>query len=268
VKTGRPEVLEAFDEADWEGGEAVLALEDGEDPLSGLATLEERLGRERLRLALPTIVRARDEVWLLPRVARLLDAGWTRWELSNLAGWGQLGLTAGADARGLDVTADWPLYVTNRAAGLALLDLGARGFTLSPEDGRENLEALLSTFGASATVIVYQHTPLFVSETCPRANLVGCPGRKRCDFRRLDLVSDFGDRVRVLDRNCRAVTVARKPFCLSFAVAELRRAGARSLRVDLQWSELSPEEAVTVWRRVRAGDPIPDSHAGNYFRRL
>ncbi|MBI5439819.1 MAG: U32 family peptidase [Deltaproteobacteria bacterium] len=271
LKVDRLELLDGFAESDWEGAELVVALEPSQEEgfLRRFSALAERLGRGRLRLALPAVLRPWDEARLLPRVSRLLDEGWRRWEVSNLAGWGHLGLTPGEDPRGLELTADWPLYVTNTSAGRTLLALGLSGFGLSPEDGRENLKALLQALGPQATVIVYQHTPLFVSETCPRANLAGsCPGRKRCDFRELDLVSDFGNRVRVLNRGCRAVTVGREPFCLSEVVEELRAAGAASLRVDFQWSSLTPEEAVGAWRRVRAGEPVPGSHTGNYFREL
>jgi U32 family peptidase len=260
-------VLDLFEEEDWEGAELVLVVGAGEGVPGRLETFGESLGRDRIRLALPPVLRPWDEARLLPLVARFLDAGWRRWEIANLAGWGQLGLTPGEGTRGLDVTADWPLYVTNSAAAAALLELGLAGVMLSPEDGGENLGELLASLGPLATVVVYQHTPLFVSETCPRANLSGvCPGRTRCTFQRLDVVSDFGNRVRILNRNCRAITVAEEPFCLAGSLEELARAGAESFRVDLQYGELAPEEARRVWRLLRSGQRFPGGHPGNYGR--
>jgi putative protease len=270
LKTDRLDLVESFADQDWEEVEVVVGLGLEEEGLQRkLDRLADRLGRERIRLALPPILRPWDEDHWLRQVAHLRAEGWSRWEISNLAGWGHLGLTPGEVTPGLDLTADWPLYVTNTSSGNALLELGVSGFTLSPEDGAENMKTLLRSFGDQATVIVYQHTPLFVSETCPQATLAGaCPGPKHCKFRRLDLVSDFGDRVRVLNRNCRAITVAREPLCLAEMVGELAGAGAASFRVDFQWSELAPEEARSIWRRLRAGEGVPGGHPGNFFRGL
>jgi putative protease len=273
LKIERLAQLEAFAPEDWErAAEVVVALgvEEG-DLLPKLSALGDRVGRGRVRLALPPVLRPWDEARLLPQAAQLMAEGWKRWEVANLAHWGHLGLALGEDPHGvgLDLTADWPLYVVNSSAGRALLDLGLSGFALSPEDGSENLKKLVRIFGPCATVIVYQNTPLFTSETCPQANLAGaCPGPERCDFRSLDLVSDFGNRVRVLNRRCRTVVVSRSSFCLSTALIDLASAGASNFRVDLQYSDLSPGEARDLWRSVRAGKAVAGSHAGNYQRGL
>jgi putative protease len=263
--------LDAFAAEDWQdAAEVVVCLGlEGDGLFAGLSALVDRIGRERIRLALPPVLRAWDEARLLPQLARLRAEGWRRWEIANPAGWGYLGLTPGTGTDDLDVTADWPLYVLNSAAANSLLEQGVSGFTLSPEDGAENMRALLGAFGARATVLVYQHTPLFLSETCPRANLSGaCPGPARCGFERLDLVSDFGNRVRVLSRGCRTIVVSQAPFCLAEVLEDLATAGAASFRVDLQFGDLTPEAARDTWRRVRAGRPVEGSHAGNYCRGL
>jgi hypothetical protein len=82
----------------------------------------------------------------------------------------------------------------------------------------------------------------------------------------VDLVSDFGNRVRAVNRGCRTVVVSRSPFCLAVAVEGLSAAGALSFRVDLQYGDITPEAARSAWRRLLAGQPIAQSHAGNYHR--
>ena len=65
-------------------------------------------------------------------------------------------------------------------AAQALAHMGVSRFTLSPEDGLENVRSLLGEFGARAVLIVYQDTPLFLAESCAYANLIGgCPGKAK-----------------------------------------------------------------------------------------
>ena len=72
----------------------------------------------------------------------------------------------------------------NRAAARQLADMGVGRVTLSTEDVRANLAALLGRLGPAAAVVVYEDSPLFISESCPYANLAGgCPGPGRLHLR-------------------------------------------------------------------------------------
>ena len=169
----------------------------------------------------------------------------------------------------LDLTADWPLYTLNASAAAQWLEMGARRVTLSPEDGLDNLRELLNLCGERAAVIVYQDTPLFISESCPAANLAGrCPGPNQCAFTRQDLDSGAGERLTVLNRRCRTITINRQPFCVSHRCAALRHAGARRLRVDFILRAYVPDETRHIWREVRAGRALPGTHPGNFDRGL
>jgi hypothetical protein len=269
VKVDRLETLDAFDREDFEGADDVV-VDLGLLPLRGLAerleALAARAGRERLRLGLPLVVRGWEEDALRARVAALREAGWRRWELTGAASWALLGIGA-ADAGGLDLTSDWSLYAVNRAAARQLRDLGVGRVTLSTEDVRSNVAALLAQLGPAASVVVYEDSPLFISESCPYANLAGgCPGPARCTFERMELTSSHGGKALVVNERCRSFTLNEVPYNLSPRVPALRASGARHLRVHFLHRPYAPEQARAIWRALRRGEPVRPGHTGSFDR--
>lgn len=273
IKVDRPAYLEAFDTDDWRDVEEVSVaaeLEPLPQLLAGLGRLAGLLGRERIRLALPIITRRWEEQDLLQRIRTLCAAGWQKWEAANISAWPFLRLALPVAAETiLDLVADWPLYSLNLSAAAQLLEMGARRVTLSPEDGLENLRPLLHKLGARAAVIVYQDTPLFISESCPAANLTGhCAGPGHCQFSQRELTSDVGERLLAVNRRCRTYTLNRNPFSLSTRLAALRQAGARRLRADFIYRGYTAEDVRRIWRDVRAGRTLAGAHIGNFDRGL
>ena len=293
VKTDRLGHLAAFEPDDWRGIHEVvvdIARENDSDLRVGIERIAEAAGRDHVRLSLPAITRAWERDGLRGKIAALANAGWTKWQIANVSGWEYL-----RAVQSLDLTTDWPFYVTNRQAGGQLIDSGATGFTLSPERGLANMQPILEEFGAAATVVVYRDTPLFVSESCVHADLAGgCPGPapcrapaepdasgpEECSFESVPMLSSFGDRIVALregcppsprlrrasprsfsEGGCRTVVIHRDPFCVSDRLDDLARAGARSLRVDLIWRSYTPEQARDVWRTVRRGETVPGARA-------
>jgi hypothetical protein len=170
-------------------------------------------------------------------------------------------------AAGLDLATDWSVYVLNRLAAEAVTRMGVSRFALSPEDGLANMTPLFAEYGPRAVAIVYQDTPLFVAESCAYANLIGgCPGKANCSFDEMQMVSSHGERVTALDYHCRTIVLNQGPFCLSTRLKNLAAAGAKSLRADFVYRRYEPEEVRDVWRRLRAGKPIPGGHAANFDR--
>jgi len=218
-----------------------------------LAHTAERVGRQRLRLGLPPIVR--DQEWgpLVERVRALWADGWRRWEASGLAAWSMLA-DAGGDGRAADLTADWTLYVLNRAAALELTDRGIRRFVLSAEDGIGNMAALASQFPDQATVCVHQDVPLFISDTCAFATMRGrCRGARACDAEAEDLVSSKRERVTVVRRGCRSIVLAERPFSVAHRLRELRYRGVRHFRADFVYRPHTAAEVLDTWRALREG---------------
>lgn len=224
-------------------------------------------GRERLRLGLPLLVRAWEEKAIRARISALREAGFDRWELTNAASWALLGLRLGEPQQGLDLTSDWPLHCVNRAAALALRELGVRRVTLSPEDVRANLAALLAALGPAAAVIVHEDAPLFLSESCPYANLLGaCPGPADCTFETMELVSSHGGHVQVVNDRCRSITLNDVPFSLAPRLRALVEAGARALRVHFVHRPYESAEALAIWRGLRRGEAVGPGHTGSFDR--
>src|SRR5262249_48274589 len=154
VKVDRLGFLDAFEPADWEGVEEVVVDIAREHPTLLAERLDlwaGRLGRARLRLALPAVTRAWEEKGLRQKVRQLRGAGWARGGAANLSAWGFLGLDPQSpDPPPLDLATDWSVYVPNRLAALELRRLGVGRFALSPEDGLGNLRPLLAEFGPRA----------------------------------------------------------------------------------------------------------------------
>ena len=208
------------------------------------------------------ITRKWEEKELSDKIIELQRAGWTKWEIANMSGWNFLKLETG------NLATDWSVYVTNTEAARQVLDMGATRFTLSPEDGLENMRQLLAAFGEKATVIVYQDTPLFISESCVRASAEPCPGKSKCSFEKLDLVSSHGDDVIAVNRDCRTILISKDPFCLAGRLADLAEAGASSLRADFINRPYKPSEVLELWRALRDGRNPPRGHIGNFDRGL
>ena len=268
VKVDRAAFLDAFEAEDWREIDEITVDIARDHPTllqEKLKALESAVGREHIRLALPALTRKWEEKGLLQKIALLRAAGWTKWETGNASGWSFLGLDPLNAAPDLDLTTDWSVYVVNRAAARQALAMGARRFTLSPEDGIQNFTPLLQEFGAQATVIVYQDTPLFLAESCAYANLIGgCPGKANCSFESMEMISSHGEKVMALDYHCRTIVLNKGPFCLSPRLKELQRAGAVSVRADFIYRPYEPAQARKIWRTLRAGQAVPGGHAANF----
>jgi putative protease len=280
LKVDRLDFLQAFTPGDWREVDEII-VEIARDPLPALAenlhALAARASHAAIRLALPILTRKWEEQELREKIERLYGAGWTNWEASNLSAWNLLppALVKAvqnhqpASANRQSLSADWPLYVTNRAAALQLLSLGAERFTLSPEDGLANMRALLEEFGAKATVIIHQDTPLMISEACAWANLKGaCPGKDKCRFAELELAGSRGGKIAALNQNCRTLVLNRTAFCLAGRLRELASAGAVRLRADFICRAYQPEEVRRIWQLLRTGQNVPGGHAANFDRGL
>ncbi|HYV37528.1 MAG TPA: U32 family peptidase, partial [Gemmataceae bacterium] len=263
VKVDQIGFLDTFEDSDFADVDEVIIdiARDHPTLLSDkLNALAERVGRERIRLALPALTRQWEDGGLRHKIERLTTAGWTKWQAANLSAWKYL-----PDLTHLDMSTDWSVYVINRLAAHELLSWGVTRFTLSPEDGLANISSLLAEFGKRATLIVYQDTPLFLAESCAYANLIGgCPGKANCKFESMEMVSSHGEKVTALDYHCRTIVLNQGPFCLSTRLNDLAKAGAVSVRADFIYRKYRPDEVRERWRLVLAGKAVPAGQAANF----
>jgi putative protease len=240
-----------------------------------LARVVTRFGAHRVRAVLPPVARAWDTPALRDRLGAAQSLGIRRWLVANMASFELLRELDILDANGAagpdapDLLADWTLPVTNLAAARALAAMGAAAVTLAPEDGRDNLVRLLAALQGRAEVIVYQDTPLLISESCVYANLAGaCPGPDRCEFRNLILEHPRNGHFLARPEGCRTVVVSETPFCLAGRLRELAAAGATRFRAEFAHRAYTPESALATWQALRADRALPRTHAGNYLRGL
>ncbi len=226
LKVDRIGFLDALEDADLAHMDEIVIDIARDHPALLMERLDAwatRVGRERLRLALPPLTRAWEDAGIRHKIERLRGAGWSRWEAANLSAWSYLGLDPAGPMRDIDLSTDWSVYVLNRLAAIQLLAMGVSRFALSPEDGLANLQGLLGEFGPKAVVIVHQDTPQFLAESCAYANLIGgCPGKANCRFESMEMVSSHGERVTALDYHCRTIVLNQGPFCLATRLDDLR----------------------------------------------
>ncbi len=276
IKVDRIGFLDAFNDSDFDGVEEVL-IDIARDHAvildQKLDALAQRIGRARIRLALPPVTRKWEENGIQLKLARLRAAGHTKWEAGNVSAWAYLDAknlldgTATSDSFAIDLATDWSVYVVNRTAALQALAMGAQRFALSPEDGLDNMRSLFAEFGSKAVAIVHQDTPMFMAESCAYANLIGgCPGKANCKFESMEMISSYGEKVTAIDYHCRTIVLNKGAFCVAPRIHELREAGALSLRADFVYRNYEPAEALKAWRLIRAGKNVPGGHAANFDR--
>ena len=243
--------------------EVTIEIGSGSDFAEESAALAAFVPRERLRFALPAVARRHEAARLEKSVAALCAIGFRRFEAGNL---GAFGMLRNREEAALDISADWSCYALNRAAVLQLLEIGASRITLSPESDRDSLRELAQSFPGRLQAVVFQDTPLFISESCPYAARFGCPGKEGCRYEELELEGRDGG-VTAINRDCRTYVVSGKAYSLAHRLSELP-AEALSFRVDFLLKRYSPEAARCILRSIRAGSPLPAVHAGNFERGL
>ncbi len=215
----------------------------------------------RLRIALPTIVRATDEDALRREIDWFLTQGVRNWQIAGLAGRQYL-----AAWNNLNVSADWPLYALNTAAIASLQALGFKRITTSPEDDGRNVIDLGKRFGPQLQVPLYQDTPLAVSEACIHRDRA-CD-RHGCDRGAVSLTGKSAHQLMAVTQDCRTTIISDMPYSITHRLAELQEAGFRRFRIDCLTRRYSSEEMAAIIDAACRGEAVPDTHEGNFARSL
>ena len=272
IKVDRIAMLDALENEDIADVQEVIIDIARDHPAILNQKLDEwsnRIGRDRIRLALPALTRGWEEKGVQHKLRSLRERGWSKWEAGNASAWSYLGLNPTQPIPdGIDIACDWSVYVINRLAAQQVFAMGATHFTLSPEDGVANVRSLLAEFGTKARLIVHQDTPLFLAESCAYANLIGgCPGKANCKFESMEMENRHGEKVLAIDYHCRTIVLNSGPFCLASRLSALKL-GDVSVRADFVYRKYEPTEVRDRWRLLRSGQDVAGGHAANFDRGL
>jgi putative protease len=130
----------------------------------------------------------------------------------------------------------------------------------------ENLKTLLSD---NTDLILYQDIPLFTSEVCVWANMKSaCPGLDRCDFEKMVLTNEYGDRFTAINEACRIVVINESPFSIIHLIQTFLDAGHKDYRIDLCYRDYSPENISRLLSGIQSGEKVKNSTIGNFERGL
>ncbi len=273
-----PDLLEEFRSEDIAlADEAVIGIDSGWlDHSEALARVVSAWPREKIRFALPLLAREDMQSRLSDFVTKLRRGGWKRWMVSGLAGWSLLNKGAG-----LDLAADWPLYILNHVAANELFRLGFSRLSVSPEDDFANYANLLASVGEASErfeCVVYSHLPLLISAVCAHASAGLCKSKqKKADKQRscakaaLPVRLASGRSGICTATDCGTILTENKPFPLLPRLQELQAAGIQRVRMDFRWRRCQPGEVVELWRSARKAvwpEELSAHSIGNYIRGL
>lgn len=220
---------------------------------------------EHIRLALPLISRSPELSALKATVKQLIKQGGQHWECADLAGYQilkEFGITP--------ESADWSLYALNRMACAELSRLGFQTQVYTPEGSFANLrdlfEARHTTVHTPDTeLLVYQHTPLFLSATAPAVggHEENVNEEKTVELRNRRKQLFFVRKIQDL-----WVTTSAHPYCLADRLPEATALGITHVRADFSWSPKAIDVSTTCQALLKGQCPDPSSEKANINRGL
>jgi putative protease len=224
----------------------------------------------RLRLALPTVLRAWDEPLMKRWAHEFFKSGITAVELGNVGHFAML-KRWGLDAMISSVSSDFTLYTLNQQAAHQWSDLGISTIALSVEDDAANMKSLLAGFpdNAQPQAILYKDTPLFIAESCSLTALHnGCPTSQVCGYRTLKIQNDEGEIFYVAHESCKSIVYAKQPFALSHKRSVLENLGVKYFRADFLTRLYDRESLQNVLLKILNDEVIEKTHTANFNRIL
>ncbi len=224
----------------------------------------------KIRLALPTVIRAWDEPQLRPWLRSFIEGGQPVFEVGNL---GALELLeeAGCQLSETDLSSDFTLYALNTEAVVTLTEHHIEQVALSVEDDLPSLRSKLSAWPKQAkpVVILYKDTPLFIAEACSLTALHhGCPSASVCGYRTLEIENDEGERFFVAHESCKSIVYGKQAFALSEHRKHLMDLGVERFRIDFLTREYDAESLQSVLAGILSGKKLSDTHSANFQREL
>ena len=245
---------EAIDEVIFEPKRAFLATSKAEAFLEPLMQFSRDTGI-KIRLAMPTVIRAWDEPLLRLWATAAAAAGITAWETGNA---GALPLLKKWGITPDNVATDFTIYALNHVASDFIAGAVAPRVTLSIEDDLKNLTAQISnSSGIEFQQILYKDTPLFIAESCTLTALHnGCPTAKVCGYRSLEVENPKGERFIVAHETCKSIVYGRDAYSVTQHRDVFAALGVRRFRVDFLTRPYETSEFTSILRSSLAGKAV------------
>ncbi len=225
----------------------------------------------KLRLALPTVIRAWDEPLLTLWIDAFTAQGGRAFELGNL-GCFTLLKEQGLSLESLDLSGDFTLYGLNTEAILSLSELGLRRCALSVEDDALSLQDKLTRWPEAAgepQLILYKDTPLFIAEACSLTALhQGCPTAKVCGYRTLEIANEENERFFVAHESCKSIVYGEEAFAWTQHRPALEKQGVRLFRADFLTRLYSADDLHRILSAIEAGSRLAGTQSANFSREL
>ncbi len=259
----------ALDEVIFEPKRAFLGKMSADEALQRLNGFQKTYGA-RIRLALPTVIRAWDEPQLRPWLRSFLQAGQAVFEVGNLGAL-ELLQEAGCILSESDLSSDFTLYALNSEAIMSLAEQNIKQVALSVEDDLPSMRSKLRQWPEATVpvVIIYKDTPLFIAEACSLTALHhGCPTAAVCGYRTLEIENEEGERFFVAHESCKSIVYGKQAFALSEHRQRLMELGVERFRIDLLTREYDQQSIVALLKGIQAGIKLPDTHQANFEREL
>ncbi|MDR2901931.1 MAG: U32 family peptidase [Lactobacillales bacterium] len=236
VKTDAPGCLSLLN---WkEIDEVIVEINDGftPDALKGLP-------HEKVRLALPLILRETDKI--KKTIGRLVQNGFSKWEISNPGGLMLIPATA-------DISYDHTLYALNSQAMNAFFETGAARITFSPEDTIDNIRKLTHLSGKTC-FIAYLDIPLFIS-----ANKIENLGES-C------LLTNGKGRYELIQKPGQTILAGTK--ALSFA-PESKTIKPGAIRMDFCFHSYSAKQVAEIVTQIKNGKDPANTQKANMNKKF
>lgn len=226
----------------------------------------------KVRLALPTVIRAWDEPLLERWVTVAKERGINRFELGNLGALDLLRSWGVLDAQ-TDLSSDFTLYSLNAATSTFWREQGLTTVALSVEDDRGNLASHAARLDdrarATLQAIIFKDTPLFIAEACSLTALHnGCPTAKVCGYRTLEIENPQGERFFVAHEACKSIVYGKEAFSLTHKQDDLLALGIGRMRLDFLTRAYSTEQVHAILAAAQSGRSVAGTHHANFDRAL
>ncbi len=216
-------------------------------------------GPDRIVWELPAWIAQGDVPLYRARLERLAAEGFREMCLTNL---GHLALL---DGLAFVCHAGRELHLLNGWTAAAFREMGFRTGVISPETGRDNLEAMASAgWPLRPIAYVYGHPPLFLSRLDPAPKWPPGELRETVDGRRFE----WSPAPRPLARHPWTRVYAAEPLNWLSRVEELREMGIADFLVDLAGPARDARTARGVVRAFLSGQPLEGGDEANYVRGL